>query len=411
MEKIRLGIVGLGQRGSSMMKSVVFKIEDYEVVAVCDFYEDRVADAAKLCEERYGAVPFSTTDYKELLKKDDVDAVYVACSWEYHTPVAIDALRAGKAVAMEVGGAYSVEEMFELVKAYEETGTPFMFMENCCFGRNELLATNMARKGVFGEIVHLSGAYSHDLRQEIAEGNIIRHYRLRNYTSRNCENYPTHELGPIAKIININRGNRMVSLVSVASKARGMEQYLSDHPELIEKDPTLEGRRFKQGDIVQTIITCAGGETILLKLDTTLPRSYSREFTVRGTKGYYMEDANSVFLDGDKESWDAAEHTARTLNSAKKYEEEYLHRVWRDLTEEEIKSGHGGIDVLEFRCFADCLLNGEEMPLDVYDAASWMSICALSAQSVAEGGCPKAIPDFTGGKWLIREPLDVVKFS
>ena len=411
MKKIRFGIIGLGHRGESMMKSVIFNFSQIEVTAVCDLYEDRTAAAANAVKERYGKAPFATLDYKELLLRDDVDAVYVSCYWENHTPVAIDAMRAGKAVAMEVGGAYSIEEMFELVKAQEETGTPFMFMENCCFGRNELLATNMARHGVFGDIVHCSGAYSHDLRQEIAEGNIIRHYRLRNYTYRNCDNYPTHELGPIAKILNINRGNRMVSLVSVASKAMGMEQYLSDHPEIVAKDASLDGRRFKQGDIVQTIITCANGETIMLKLDTTLPRSYSREFTVRGTKGYYMEDANAVYLDGMKEGWDAAEHTRRTLDSAKAYEEEYLHPVWRDLTPEEIERGHGGIDVLEFKCFIDCLTSGKEMPIDVYDAASWMAISALSEKSVAEGGMPQAIPDFTGGKWMLRKPLDVVDFS
>jgi hypothetical protein len=124
-----------------------------------------------------------------------------------------------------------------------------------------------------------------------------------------------------------------------------------------------------------------------------------------------MEDSNSVYLDGMQEGWNAAEHTKRTLDNAKDYEAEYLHPVWRDLTPEEIERGHGGIDVLEFRCFIDCLMSGEEMPIDVYDAASWMVISALSEKSVSEGGMPQAIPDFTGGKWLLRTPLDVVDFD
>ncbi len=409
MEKIRLGIIGLGQRGMGVMESTIFGLSELLVTAVCDVYQDRVDEAAKKALEKYGKEPFGTTDYHELLLREDVDAVYVACSWEYHTPVSIDALRAGKICAMEVGGAYSTEELFELVKAYEETNTPFMFMENCCFGENELLATGLARGGVFGDIVHCSGAYAHDLRSEIASGNINRHYRLRNYTQRNCENYPTHELGPIAKILNINRGNRMVSLVSVASKAMGMERYIKDHPEYVEKDPTLAGRRFTQGDIVHTVITCANGETILLKLDTTLPRSYSREFTVRGTKGYYMEDNNSVYTDGMKECWESLEHTKRTLDNAKEYADGYLPDMWKNITKEEREAGHGGMDVFLWHSFIDCVQNNKEMPIDVYDAAAWMAVTALSEKSIASGGMPQSVPDFTGGKWLIREPRDVIE--
>ncbi len=411
MDKIRFGVVGLGGRGFGLMKGVLFGFEEIEVTAVCDLYEDRTKRAADAVTERYGKAPFATLDYKELLKRDDVDAVLVSCYWENHTPVAIDAMKAKKAVAMEVGGSYGVEELWELVRTYEETKTPFMFMENCCFGEKELLATNLARHGIFGEIVHCSGAYSHDLRDEIAGGNIDRHYRLRNYTNRNCENYPTHELGPIAKILDINRGNRMVSLVAVASKARGLEDYIRKHPELCEKDPTLVGRRFKQGDIVHTLITCANGETIMLKLDTTLPRSYSREFTVRGTDGYYMEDSNSVFRDGMPHGWDAVKTTRDLLDNAKEYEKEYQHPVWRDITPEELEAGHGGMDVIEFRYFIDSLLSGTEMPIDVYDAAAWMVVSALSERSIAEGGSIQSIPDFTNGKWMIRPRRDVVDFN
>ncbi len=413
MKKVRMAVVGLGQRGYYVTKLVLLKNNRIDVTAVCDLYEDRVEEAKKLVAEDCGVEPFGTLNYKDLLDRDDVDAIYVACSWEYHIEVAIEAMKKGKAVALEVGGAYSLEELDELVSTYEETKTPLMFMENCCYNREELLATALARGGKFGKVVHCSGAYAHDLRDEITKGNIIRHYRLRNYTNRNCENYPTHELGPIAKLLNINRGNRMVSLVSVASiGGAGLEQYVKDHPELVEQDPTLEGRRFKQGDIVHTIITCAGGETILLKLDTTLPRSYSRELTVRGTKGYYSMDANSVYLDGMSHGGiDAAENISAILNNAKEYEADYLHPVWLNMTKEDMENGHGGMDPVLWDHFIDAYLNGEEMPIDVYDAASWMAITALSERSIAMGGMPQAIPDYTDGKWIIREPKDVIDFS
>lgn len=410
MKKIRFAVIGLGQRGYSMIAENLLHFDEFEFVAVCDSYEDRVKQAVELIkrERKDSPEPFGTVDYKEILNRDDIDAVYVASAWESHIAIAIEAMRAGIAVACEVGGAYSIDECYELVKAYEQTGTPFMFMENCCYNKSELLATAMARAGKFGKIVHCEGAYAHDLRSEIANGNIIRHYRLRNYTARNCDNYPTHDLGPIAKLLNINRGNRMISLVSMASSAHGLEEYIKEQ-NLAEKDPTLKDLRFAQGDIVTTIIKCSGGETIVLSLDTTLPRSYDRAFTIRGTKGYYSMSTNSVFFDGMKESWNPVECVKDTLDNAKEYEAEFLPSVWTDMTEEGKKRGHGGMDGICFSHFIDSLLNGKPMDIDVYDAAAWMCITALSEKSIAEGGSLQSIPDFTNGKWLLREPKDVTE--
>jgi len=402
MKKLKLAVIGLGQRGYGTMRDCLLLFDNVEVTAVCDLYEDRVERAVKTVSEKGNPAPFGTTDYKEVLKRDDVEAVYIATAWESHIGIAIDALRAGKITGCEVGGAYSLDECFELVRAQEETGTPFMLMENCCYDRLELLGTAMARAGKFGTIVHCDGSYSHDLRKEITDGNIIRHYRLRNYTKRNCDNYPTHDLGPIAKILNINRGNRMVSLVSMASKACGLEEYVEEH-KLYEKDPTLKGRKFAQGDVVTTIIKCQNGETITLTLDTTLPRRYDRTFTLKGTKGKLSMTMNNIFLDGMPESGPIK------YNNVSEYEAEFLHPMWLNITEEDKKRGHGGMDGFMFEAFVDAALNGKEMPIDVYDAAAWMCISCLSAQSIEAGGAVQHIPDFTDGKWIIREPKDVLE--
>ena len=408
MKKVKLGVIGLGARGYSMLRDVILTFPEIEVSAVCDLYPDRVARAARLIREKRVTAPYQTTDYRDLFDKADIDAVYIPTAWETHIDIAIAAIRRGIITALEVGGAYHLEECFDLVRAYEESGTPTMLMENCCFYRDELLATAMARAGKFGRIVYCHGAYAHDLRGEIARGNLDRHYRLRNYLSRNCENYPTHELGPIAKLLNINRGNRFVSLVSVASCAAGMEDYLLDRPELVAQDPTLAGARFCQGDIVNTLITCQNGELISLRLDTTLPCAYDREFTVRGTKGSYCQTTNSVFLDGDPEAYAGAPFVLKTFGNAKQYEDEFLPQIWKDLSDEAKRVTHGGMDGVMFRVFLDHIASGEPMPIDVYDAAAWMSVTALSAQSIAQGGAPQACPDFTRGKYLIREPADVI---
>ena len=278
-----------------------------------------------------------------------------------------------------------------------------MLLENCCWGREELMATAMARRNLFGTIVHCSGAYAHDLRNEIAYGHMNRHYRFDNYANRCCENYPTHELGPIAKLLDINRGNRILTVSSFASKAAGLEEYIRSREDATEE---MKNTRFLQGDIVTTVLTCANGETILLRLDTTLPRSYSREFTVRGTRGLYMQDTNSFFFDGDKEYFDPAEYYKGSLNNGEQYRE-YLPDAWKNLTEREIQLGHGGMDWLAYTAFVRALKNGEEMPVDVYDAATWQAVSVLSELSIQQGGAPQAMPDFTGGKWKERPRRDV----
>ena len=410
MEKIRMGVIGLGQRGYYNLNHYLAKYKDVEIRIVCDVYDDRLERAAADVKEQQGIEPICTKNYKEVLNKELVDAVYIATSWETHIEISIASLRADIITATEVGGAYTVEECYELVKAYEETGTPFMLMENCCFNDQELLATAAARAGKLGTIVHCSGAYAHDLRKEVSEGNIKRHYRLRNYLNRNAENYPTHELGPIARLLNINRGNRMVSLVSIASKSCGLEEYIEEN-KVYEQDPTLKNAKFKQGDIVNTIITCAGGETILLTLDTTLPRSYNRDIKVRGTKGLYEMATNSFFFDGMKEQWRTVQYYTGCMDNAKEYYGELLPDVWKNMTEEDKKSGHGGMDGVMFRIFVEAVKSGNPMPIDVYDAASWMCVTALSEASIAQGGAIQQIPDFTAGKWLTRQPEDVIKLN
>jgi len=400
MKNIKFGIIGLGKRGSSLIKTII-SCGEVDIVALCDVYQDRVDDAIKVVKENSGVDAKGYTDYLELLKAEKLDGVFVSCAWEGHSEVAIAAMNKGVAVAMEVGGAYTVRECWDLVRTYEKTKTPFMFMENCCYDKFELLTTALVRAGKLGTIVHCHGAYSHDLRDEITGGSVNRHYRLRNYMNRNCENYPTHELGPIAKILNINRGNRMLSLTSVASKAAGLKEFV-----LTDKnpDPTLVGKEFKQGDVVSTTITCAGGETITLTLDTTLPKYYSREFTVRGTKGLANQEAEMIAIEGEcntHEFWENCKNTD-------KYSD-YLADVWKNITKEQIDAGHGGMDYIEFVEFFKALRAGGDMPIDVYDAAAWMCITALSEASVAAGGHPQSIPDFTEGKWLVREPRDVIE--
>ena len=399
-EKLNIGFIGLGGRGTGLLQDIVLPREEISVLAVCDKYEDRRENGAKMVREKKGNEPLCTADYRDVLAIEAIDAVIVATSWADHLPIVIAAMKAGKYVATEVGGAYSLDECWELVRTHEETGVPCMMLENCCYDRNELMVLNMVKQGIFGEIVHCQGGYRHDLRDEVSFGRENRHYRLVNYMNRNCENYPTHELGPIAKILNINRGNRMLTLNSIASKSAGLHQFLLDKK---GEEYDLTNAEWTQGDVVTTVIKCAHGQTIVLTLDTTLPRWYSRGFHIQGTKAMFDEDTRSIFIDGEHNKYDF--DWSSQWKNVEEFREKYEHPIWKQYLSEGVTGSHGGIDWLVFSAFFDAVKKGTQTPIDVYDMAAWMCITPLSAQSIAMGGAPVAIPDFTNGRWINREPI------
>ena len=403
---LKIAMVGFGQRGTGLLKGAVLpaaKEYNIEVVAVYDAYEDRTQDAVKIVFKETGKEPIAAKCYQEILDNPEISAVILSTAWEAHIPQAIQAMKAGKRVAIEVGGAYTLEDCWNLVNTYEETGIPCMMLENCCYGKWEMMVLNMVRKGMFGDIVHCAGGYHHDLRGEITGGEELRHYRLRNYINRNCENYPTHELGPIAKILDINDGNRMVSLTSTASCSKGLHEYVLSRK---GADSPLANVEFAQGDVVTTVIKCAKGQTIVLTLDTSLPRAYSRGFTVRGTKGSYFEDTKMVYLDGVHNH---VEFNAAPLwNNAETFYQENKHPVWNDY---DPTGGHGGMDYLVVSAFFESLTTGKNPPIDVYDCASYMCITALSEESIQKGGAVVSIPDFTRGKWYMRNDISDCKYK
>lgn len=389
----RVALIGVGCRGEGLYRYVLRLRKDLEFVAVCDDYFDRCESIAKQMQEDGFVFPKLYTDYKACIDENELDAVIVATAWEAHIKVSMYAMEKGVAVACEVGGAYSLQQLWDLVRCYERTQTPIMMLENCCYGRLELLALNMKRLGELGEIVHCEGAYRHDLREEVTSGKEKRHYRLQQYIHRNCENYPTHEIGPIAKLLDINCGNRFVSLASFGTKSVGLEEYVQ------KKDiESLKGVKFKQSDIVTTVLECQNGETVVIHFGTTLPRYYSRGFLVEGTKGLICEENSSVYL--EKEFKEEIFEWQDNYNNVQKYYEQYDHPIWRGYTPD--KEGHGGIDWLVFDSFFKALREKKPMPIDVYDYATWASVAVLSEQSLITGQ-KVAFPDFTDGKWILRE--------
>ena len=391
MEKLNLGFIGLGGRGRGLA-NLVASMDDVHIPAICDLHDDYLEQAANGISEAQGFLPEKYLDYRDLLTRNDLDGVIVATNWTSHVEISLAAMRAGIYVASEVGGASSIQECWELVRTSEDTGIPFMLLENCCYGREEMAVLNMVKQGLFGELIHCQCGYEHDLRSEITRGGENRHYRLENFVHRNCDLYPTHGIGPIAKMLDINKGNRFISLVSMSSKSRGLREYVINQ---LGPDHTRMNTVFNQGDITTTIIKCANGETVLSTHDCSLPRPYSRAQRVQGTKGLWMEDKNALHFDdfGD-ERW----------APMSEYLESYEHPVWKDFIEGGVKGGHGGMDWLVQRAFIDAIKTGSQTSIDVYDSVTWMAITALSEESISCGSLPQPFPDFTNGKWIQRQP-------
>jgi len=405
-DRLRLGFIGVGGRGSWLL-GLASRRDDTEIKAVCDIVPEKAQRAADAVVEAGGKEPRQFTageeDYLNLLERDDIDAVIIATPWLWHTPMAIAAMERGKAVGVEVPAATTVQDCWDLVETQERTGMPFMMMENVCYRRDVMAVLQIVREGLLGEMMHLHCGYQHDLRAvkfnpgaEFGPGsNGEAVWRTDHSINRNGELYPTHGIGPVANWLDINRGNLFVSLTSHATKTRGLHEYIvaqggEDHPNA--------DVRFKLGDIVTTMIQTRNGETVMVSHDTNLPRPYSLAFRVQGTRGLWMNDNRSIYIEG-------VSPEAHRWESFESYQETYDHPLWRRYAEDAEGGGHGGMDFFVMNAFVEAVKRGEPTPLDVYDAAAWSVIGPLSEQSIAMGSHPVAFPDFTGGLWAKRRPI------
>lgn len=401
---VRLGLIGLGPRGESLLAAVK-DLDDVCVCAICDLKPELIEKFLGIFE-RYGLKkPATYADYHDLIASPDVEGVLIPTSWNSHLGIATEAMALGKYAGIEVGGASSIEELWQLVHAAEKTGVSCMMLENCCYGRNELMVMKMVREGLFGETVYAEGGYEHCLAEMGGTLEIGHERAIHNYY-RNGDLYPTHQLGPIAKTFDINRGNRFVSLTSTASRQVGFNSYAVNK---YGHDGNWGDKQFAIGDVVTTVIKCARGQTITLTHCVSLPRPYTRHARIQGSRGIWSEDCNGIYIEGiSKKDYpiDPAGNPYEMLywDPIEKFYEKYEHPIWREYIEEGVIGGHGGMDALVISAFAEAIREGRPTPIDVYDTAAWMAVTTLSEESIAMGSHPVVFPDFTNGKWMTRGP-------
>lgn len=407
--KVRLAFIGVGLRGRNHV-AIALNRDDVEVVAICDTQEESLSQCRKQFDKKGIKLPKEYTGgidaYKKMLSKEKLDAVIIATPWEFHKDQAIDSMKAGLYVGCEVIAGLTVQDHWDVVKASEQTGKPYMTLENVAYRRDVLAVLNMHRQGLFGELLHLEGGYQHDLREVLFNDGKSYYgkgvefglkaiseaqWRTKYNVEQDGDLYPTHGLGPILPFVNINAGNRFTHLTSYSSKARGLAAYVE------KQSPGHPNAKlnYKNGDITQTMIQCQNGETIMLTHDTHLPRPYSIGFRVQGTEGIWMDVAQGIHIEGKSKP--------HTWDPAKEWVDKYDHPIWKKYEALATGSGHGGMDWFVFNSFIQATKQGKQTPFDVYDSVTMSAVFPLSTESIKQGNKTVEFPDFTSGKWKTKK--------
>jgi hypothetical protein len=405
LDKVRLGYIGVGARGMTHI-SAALQRADCDIIAICDIQEsslkrcrEAIAKKGRTAAKEYTGGPDA---YKKLLEHKDIDAVIISTPWQFHHPQAIDAMKAGKYVGCEVIAGLTVQEHWDIVNTSEKTGMPYMTLENVCYRRDVMATLNMVRQNVFGEVLHVEGGYQHNLRPVLFNGaggaefganaSSEAQWRTQFNIDQPGDLYPTHGVGPCMNYIDINRGNRFTRMTSYTTKARGLAAHIN------EVAPGHKNAKidYKNGDITQTMISCANGETVMLTHDTHLPRPYSLGFRIDGTKGIWMDVNQSIYIDHESKQHDFWE-------PAKPWLDKYDHPLWKKYAADAAGAGHGGMDWFVFNAFILAVKEKKQTPIDVYDSVTMSVITPLSTKSIKEGNMPQEFPDFTRGKWQGRK--------
>ncbi len=390
---VRLGIVGTGLRGRSMI-SEFLAIDGVRIVAVADTVPDKAARAVKMCTDAGAVAPDVYTngerDFERLVARDDIDYVYTATPWEWHVPVLLAALRAGKHCGAECPIGTTLKDLWALVDASEKAQRHCMQLENCNYGYNEMMVNRMVHEGVFGEVQHGAAAYIHDLRSILFEDRDEGLWRRGWHTRMDGNLYPTHGLGPVAWYMDLNKGDRMTHLVSMSTEERGLSLY-REKTVTDRNDPKWQ-EKYVTGDLNTSLIRTAKGRMIHLQHDVSSPRPYSRLNYVAGTKGVFEDYPARVYVEGQ-----AGGHSFKPVDEWKKTHE---HPLWTRVGElARKKGGHGGMDFIMAYRLVETMREGLVPDIDVYDSASWSAPMPLTQMSVAKGSAPMKFPDFTRGNW------------
>ena len=401
IDMVRIGYVGIGGQGGGHVNNLL-KIPGCRITAVCDTRPERTDWATQQITAAGHPAPAvynrGPRDFERLCETESLDLVYNATPWEFHVPIMLAAMKNGKHTATEVPAAMTLADCWAIVEAAEKLQKHCVLMENCNYDRMEMMAFNMVRKGVFGELLHAEGGYLHDLRSVKFADKGEGLWRRAWATKVNGNLYPTHGLGPVANCLDINRGDRFDYIVSMSGPSRGLQAWAAEHE---PPDSPKRREKYVLGDVNVSLIKTVQGRTIIVQHSTNLPRPYSRIHLVQGTKGLFQGYPHRAYIEGrgKLDQWQTAEELLA----------EFEHPLWKEIAERAQGAGHGGMDFIEDYRLIKCLREGTPTDMNVYDAASLSAVVELSTSSNAKRSASLDIPDFTKGKWKTNPPLDIVR--
>lgn len=397
---VRIGFVGLGMRGPGAVKRMMH-IEGVEITAICDKRKSSTDKVEKKIAEAGFPKPAvyagSEDAWKQMCQREDLDLIYIATPWELHTPMAVYAMEHGKHAATEVPAATTMKECWQLVETSERTKKHCVILENCCYDFFEMLTLNMARQGLFGDVVHGEGAYIHDLvGLNFSKKGYADMWRLKQNAKHNGNLYPTHGLGPICQCMDINRGDRMDYLTSMASNDFTMSAEAKKRAAEDDFYKPYADQAYR-GNINTTLVRTVKGRTIMIQHDVSSPRPYSRIHLLSGTKAFAQKWPKQHIAFGHK-----------VVSDEKMQElfDQYSPEIVTQIGEMAKKvGGHGGMDFLMDWSLINSLRNGLPVDMDCYDAALWSCITPLSIRSIANKSDSVKVPDFTRGNWKTNKPV------
>lgn len=406
IDTVRVAFIGLGNRGRGAISRFVY-LEGVEIVALCDRHADRVkkeqnkVTAAGLKEPK----AYSGEDgWETMLDELEIDLVYICTPWGLHAEMSIASMKAGAHVGCEVPIGLTVKELWDVVRVSESTKKHCMMLENCCYDFFEILTLNMVQKGLFGDIIHAEGAYIHDLLDlNFSKTYYDDYWRLKENIRLHGNLYPTHGIGPVAQCMNINRGDKMSSLINVQSA----DFHMADKArELAATDSEFEpfvGKSYR-GNMNTTLIKTEKGKTIMIQHDVTSPRPYSRIHLLSGTIGFAQKYPTIGMSFKNYKNG----HAWLPKEELDKLEKEYSPEIVKFIGEQAKKvGGHGGMDFMMDWRLIDCLRNGLPVDQDVYDGAAWSAIVPLSVESSRRNSRLVNFPDFTRGHWKNNTPVSL----
>lgn len=407
IDTVRIGIIGLGMRGISAVERFIH-IPGVEIKALCDIRgelckraEETLLNAGK---EKPTSYYGDEKLWKKVCERDDIDLIYVVTDWENHANIGVYAMQQGKHVAIEVPAAMTLDEIWALVNTSEQTRKHCIQLENCVYDFFEMTTLNMAQQGVFGELLHVEGSYIHYLEEFWPY--YYNNWRLNYNNEHRGDVYPTHGIGPACQLLDIHRGDRMKTLVSMDTKSINGKKFAKKYG--VENKET----EFQNADHTLTLIQTENGKTLHLQHNVMTPRPYSRMYQLTGTAGFankypieqycFQPTGIDTTLIPDHENLNA--HQAVSEEIKAKLMQKYKHPIHIELeTIAKQVGGHGGMDfIMDWRLIY-CLQNGLPLDMDVYDLAEWCSVIELSRLSIENGNMPVAIPDFTRGYWNLQK--------